>query len=190
MAMPGTTILWLVLAYVAIAVLLLSMNLTSRWRWWIKAMTILVTAGFFVGSYFAIISVLGWSTREDPPERFALLATRVVEPDRVTGAQGTIFLWLEEIDENNVPSGRPRSYSLTYTQDFANAVSQAHDLLANGEKVEGSLVPHQQKTDQEAAATPPSDADGRQLGTPFPSTGHDLVFNNMPPVQLPEKALL
>lgn len=190
MAMPGTTILWLVLAYVAIAVLLLSMNLTSRWRWWIKAAGIVVTAGFFVGSYFAIVSVLGWPSQDDPPQRFALLATRVVEPDRITGAPGTIFLWVEELDENNVPSGRPRSYSLAYTADFAAAVSQAHDLLANGEKVEGSLVPHQQEPDQEAAASPPSEQEGPQFGTPFPFTEHDMVFNNMPPVKLPEKTLL
>ncbi len=125
--MPGTTILWVILLYVAIAVLLLSMNLTSRWRWWVKAAAIIVTGGFFVGSYFALVALLGWPSTDDPPPRFALLSTRVVEPDRITGAAGAIYLWLEEIDENNIPSGKPRSYGLAYTQDFANAVSQARD---------------------------------------------------------------
>jgi hypothetical protein len=188
--MPSTTILWVVLVYVAIAVLLLSMNLTSRWRWWIKAAAIVVTGGFFVASYFAIVSLLGWPAGENPPQRFALLATRVVEPDRITGSPGVIYLWLEELDENNIPSGRPRSYSLAYTQDFANAVSQAHDLLANGEPVEGSLTPHQEQRDESSPATPPTDAEGRQFGTPFEMTEHDLVFNNMPPVKLPDKTLL
>jgi len=188
--MPGTTILWIVLVYVAIAVLLLSMNLTSRWRWWIKAAAIVVTGGFFVGSYFAIISLLGWPAAENPPARFALLATRVVEPDRITGSSGMIYLWLEELDENNIPSGKPRSYSLTYTQDFANAVGQARDLLANGEKVEGSLTPHREQRDDSNPATPPSEAEGPQFGTPFEITEQDLVFNNMPPVKLPEKSLL
>jgi len=186
---PGTTILWIVLVYVAIAVLLLSMNLTSRWRWWIKAAAIVVTGCFFVGSYFAIVSLLGWPAAEDPPPRFALLATRVVEPDRITGSPGMIYLWLEELDDNNIPSGKPRGYSRVYTQDFANAVSQAHDLLANGEKVEGSLSPHREQRD-DSAATPPSEAEGQQFGTPFQITEQDLVFNNMPPVKLPEKSLL
>lgn len=188
--MPGTTILWVILLYVAIAVLLLSMNLTSRWRWWVKAAAIIVTGGFFVGSYFALVALLGWPSTDDPPPRFALLSTRVVEPDRVTGAAGVIYLWLEEIDENNIPSGKPRSYSLAYTQDFANAVSQARDLLANGEEVEGSLMPRTADQQNVATPTPPSDAEGQQLGTPFQITEHDLVFNNMPPVKLPDKTLL
>ena len=187
--MPSTTILWVILLYVAIAVLLLSMNLTSRWRWWVKAAAIVVTGGCFVGSYFALTSLLGWPSADDPPPRFALLAPRVVEPDRITGATGVIYLWLEALDENNIPSGRPRSYSLAYTQDFANAVSQAHDLLANGEDVEGSLTPRTTQPDQENQ-TPPSEPEGQQYGTPFQITEQDLVFNNMPPVRLPEKTLL
>ncbi len=187
--MPSTTILWVILLYVAIAVLLLSMNLTSRWRWWVKAAAIVITSGFFVGSYFALTGLLGWPSADDPPPRFSLLATRVVEPDRITGSTGVIYLWLEELDDNNVPSGKPRSYSLAYTQDFANAVSQAHDLLANGEQVEGALTPHK-PSDQDAAPTPPSDNEGEQLGTPYQITEQDLVFNNMPPVKLPEKTLL
>lgn len=188
--MPATTIFWVVLVYVLVATLLLSMNLTSRWRWWVKALTILVTGGFFVGSYVAIVALLGWPAQADPPSRFALLATRVVEPDRVTGSAGAIYLWLEELDENNVPSGRPRSYGLAYTSDFADAVSQARDLLANGEQVEGRLTPHQTGTEDRSAPTPPSDTEGRQFGTPFQMTEHDLVFNNMPPVRLPDKSLL
>jgi hypothetical protein len=188
--MPGTTILGVILLYVAIAVLLLSMNLTSRWRWWVKAAAIVVTGGFFVGSYFALTSLLGWPSRDDPPPRFALLATRVVEPDRITGETGAIYLWLEALDENNIPSGKPRSYGLAYTEDFANAVTQANDLLANGEDVEGSLSPHQTRQQDEADPTPPTEAEGRQFGTPFQITEQDLVFNNMPPVKLPEKSVL
>lgn len=188
--MPSTTILWLVLAYVAVAVLLLSMNLASFWRWWIKATAIVATGGFFVGSYFAIVGMLGWPSVDNPPPRFALLATRVIEPDRITGTAGVIYLWLEALDENNIPSGKPRSYSLAYTPEFADAVSQARDLLANGEDVEGSLSPSQTGTQDDSMPTPPSESEGQQFGTPYQMTEQDLVFNNMPPVKLPEKTLL
>ncbi len=189
--MPFNTIMWVVLAYVAIGVLLLSMNLTSRWRWWIKATAIVVTGGFFVGSYLAVVSVLGWASPDAPPSRFALLATRVVEPDRITGGAGVIYLWLEELDENNIPSGRPRGYSLSYTRDFADAVSQAQDLLANGEEVEGAVTPRTLEEDRsQPNAVPPADTEGGQFGSPFRPTEHDLVFNNMPPVKLPDKSLL
>ena len=39
-------------AYVVIGVLLLNMGLSSRFRWWIKAMAIVVTCGFFVEVFF------------------------------------------------------------------------------------------------------------------------------------------
>lgn len=188
--MPTSTILWVILLYVAIAVLLLSMNLTSRWRWWVKAAAIVITGGFFIGSYFALTALLGWPATDNPPPRFALLATRVVEPDRITGEQGVIFLWLEALDENNIPSGKPRSYSLVYTPDFADAVGQAQDLLANGEPVEGTLSPHQSSQPDTVNPTPPSEAEGQQTGTPFQITQFDMVFNDMPPVKLPEKTLL
>ena len=57
--MPGTTILWVILLYVAIAVLLLSMNLTSRWRWWVKAAAIIVTGGMVaVGGAIGFVSLV------------------------------------------------------------------------------------------------------------------------------------
>ena len=183
--------LQLSIAYVVIAVLLLSMNLTSRWRWWIKAGAILVTGVFFAGSYLSIVSILGWPTPDAPPKRFSLLASRVVEPDRVTGNPGMIYLWLEELDENNVPSLQPRSYGLTFTSDFAKAVGMAQDLLANGEEVEGSIQPRTMPDDPDNDRGLPTNDEGQQMGTPFiPTSELDLVFNNMPPVKLPEKAVL
>jgi hypothetical protein len=189
--MPLVTIIQIVIAYIVIAVLLLSMNLTSRWRWWIKGGAILVTAAFFAGSYLSIVSVLGWATNENPPERFALLATRVVEPDRITGNPGMIYLWLEELDENNIPSGRPRGYGLSFTSDFAKAVGMAQDLLANGEEVEGSIQPREKPDEQDSNHGLPTQQEGDQMGTPFiPTSELDLTFNNMPPVNLPEKSAL
>jgi hypothetical protein len=188
--MPTATIIEIVAAYVVISVLLLSMNLTSSWPWWVKGGAILITGVFFAGSYLSIVSILGWSTRDNPPEHFALLASRVVEPDRITGDPGMIYLWLEELDENNIPSGHPRSYALSFTSDFAKAVGMAQDLLANGEQVEGSLQPSH-PDNQDSNHGLPTDQQGELLGTPFvPTSELDLVFNNMPPVNLPEKGVL
>lgn len=190
--MPTTvTIIEIVIAYIVIAVLLLSMNLTSRWRWWIKAGAIVVTGVFFGYTYLSILGILGWPTNDTPPERFALLATRIVEPDRISGSPGMIYLWLEELDENNIPSGRPRSYGLTFTSEFARAVGMAQDLLANGEEVEGSIQIRKMPDEQDSNHGLPTQQEGDQRGTPFlPTSELDLVFNNMPPVNLPEKAAL
>jgi hypothetical protein len=125
-------------AYVVLGVLLLNMGLASRFRWWIKAMVIIVTCGFFIEVFFATRSLLGWPGTGALPPRFQLLWTRVVEPDPKISDPGAIFLWVEELDENNVPSGTPRSYRLRYTPPLAERSLKARDEIMAGNPQEGT----------------------------------------------------
>ncbi len=72
----------LVASYVALATLLLSLNLKSAWRWPVKAAAIGVTAAFFVVVFVALQALLGWPTEALPPARFELHAALIEEPDR------------------------------------------------------------------------------------------------------------
>ncbi len=74
-------ILAIALAYVVLGVLLLNMGLASRFAWWVKALVIVVTCGFFIEVFFATKGLLGWPGTGQLPPRFQLLWTRVVEPD-------------------------------------------------------------------------------------------------------------
>jgi hypothetical protein len=125
-------------AYVVLGVLLLNMGLASRFRWWIKALVIVVTCGFFIEVFFATKSLLGWPGTGALPPRFQLLWTRVVEPDPKISDPGAIFLWVEELDENNVPSGTPRSYRLRYTPPLAERSLKARDEIMAGNPQEGT----------------------------------------------------
>jgi hypothetical protein len=125
-------------AYVVIGVLLLNMGLGSRFRWWIKAAAIVVTCGFFIEVFFATKSLLGWPGTGALPPRFQLLWTRVVEPDPKISDPGAIYLWVEELDENNVPSGTPRSYRLRYTPPLADRSLKARDEIMAGNPQEGT----------------------------------------------------
>jgi hypothetical protein len=125
-------------AYVVIGVLLLNMGLGSRFRWWIKAVAIVVTCGFFIEVFFATKSLLGWPGTGALPPRFQLLWTRVVEPDPKISDPGAIYLWVEELDENNVPSGTPRSYRLRYTPPLADRSLKARDEIMAGNPQEGT----------------------------------------------------
>src|ERR1043165_5948380 len=116
--MPIGTILAIVVAYVAMAVLLLSLNIFSLWRWWVKASAIVISGFFFVGSYFAVTALLAWPTGANVPERFSLVATRTVEPNKTNGDSGAIYLWVEELNDKNVPSGLPISYRLGYSDEL------------------------------------------------------------------------
>jgi hypothetical protein len=192
--MPAGSIIATVVAYGAIAILLLSLNLTSRWRWWIKGSAIVVTGVFFFGSYIAISSLLGWSTQARVPVSFSLVATRVVEPDKFTGAPGAVYLWIERLDENNVPNGTPRGYRLPYTDELAQTAEDAQDLLDQGETVEGRVEQAAEDRDQQLAQAqdPPEENPGGQAGdqTAYPAIEFNLIFNDLPAVQLPDKGVL
>jgi hypothetical protein len=150
----NTVILAISVAYVVLAVVLLCMGLTSRFRWWIKGFVIVVTCGFFVEAFYSTKSLLSWPGTGQLPHRFQLLWTRVVEPDPKVKDPGAIFLWVEELDDNNVPSGTPRSFRLRYTAPLADRTNKAKDEIMAGNPQEGTASDlegeEQQRTDADA----------------------------------------
>jgi hypothetical protein len=132
------TLLAIVAAYVVVSVLLLTASLTAPLRWWIKAAAIVVSSFFFVEVFYATKSLMGWPGTDRLPSRFQLLWTRVVEPDPKLHDPGSIFFWVEEVDDNNVPSGVPRSYRLPYTKPLADKSLKARDEIMSGNPQEGT----------------------------------------------------
>jgi len=131
------TLLAVSAAYVIMGVLLLSVGLTARIIWWVKAGAIVLTSFFFVEVFFASKGLLGWPATGALPPKFQLLWSRVVEPDLKIGNRGSIYLWVEEVDENNVPSGLPRSYRLPYSVKLADRTNKARDEIMAGNPQEG-----------------------------------------------------
>lgn len=121
----------LVAVYVWLAVLLLSINLYSRWSWKIKAGAIIVTSAFYVISYFSFPPLLGWPTDQALPTHFRLLYSEVRQPDKVTGNSGAVFLWVKEIEDISVYIP-PRAYSLAYSKPLHEAVIGAQSKIDHG----------------------------------------------------------
>lgn len=192
MSIPLQTILATVAVYVVVAILLLSLNLTSRWRWWIKGGSIVLTGGFVIASYFAISSLLGWPSSANPPARFNVVHTHIVEPNEFSGDPGAIYLWLEELDEDNVIVGEPRNYRLPYIDQLADAVEDAQDMLDNGEEVQGEFDEAEEQEQQEEQEQ--ADQDGEPMapgeGQSYYPVEFTLMFNDLPPVALPNKGAL
>src|SRR3954452_12406650 len=132
-----TTLLAVSSAYVLMALLLLSAGLTARYAWWVKASAIGATSLFFAGVILASKGLLGWPGTGALPAKFQLLWTRVVEPDLKLSNRGAIYLWVEEVDENNVPSGLPRAYRLPYSIRLADRTLKARDEIMAGHPQEG-----------------------------------------------------
>lgn len=133
-----STVLAISAAYVVLGVLLLTLGLGSRFSWWVKAAAIVVTSAFFVEAFFATKSLLGWPRTGALPARFQLLWVRVVEPDVKSSNPGAIYLWIEAVDENNVPDGVPRSYRLPYSRPLADRSAKARDEIMTGKPQQGS----------------------------------------------------
>jgi hypothetical protein len=132
-----STVVLISLGYATLGVLLLWLGLESRIAWWIKAAAIVVTSGFFVVVFFATNGLLGWPAHAPLPPRFQLLWSRVAEPDVKSGDAGAVFLWVEETDDNNVPSGMPKSFRLPYSRALADRSNAARDEIVAGHPQQG-----------------------------------------------------
>jgi hypothetical protein len=122
------------------------------------------------------------------PERFQLVATRVVEPDPFTGNLGAIYLWVEELDENNVPNGRPRSYKLVYTEPLADTADEAQEMINGGEDVQGTMRREQAEDDPTLEGE--AGNANQNPGGAYPEFQLNLAFDGLAPVILPDKGVL
>lgn len=201
-----------VAAYVLLAVLLLSLNIASLWRWWVKLGAIVLTTGAFIGTYMAITGLVGWPSPQPMPSRFSLLSTRIIEPDKANGAPGRLYMWVEEIDQDNLPISQPRNHEVAYTAELAEKLNGAQQLLDQGQEVLGEML--EQPAGQEAEEA--TDASDNQNGRPdAPENESDTVrtggssqqggpagegyllditeslqLSDMPPPELPDKGPL
>lgn len=152
-----TKVLAISAAYVAMGVLLLVLLVKPalHWRW--KAFAIVACSFFFVNVFYETRGLLGWPGTGKLPDRFQLLWVRVVEPDPRLSEPGAIYMWVEEVDANNVPLGVPRSYRLPYKRPLAERSLKARDKIMQGEPQEGtaeSLASEEKPQGVEEASSP------------------------------------
>ena len=118
----------LIAAYILLAALLLSVNLYSKWSWQLKTITIIITSVFYIISYISFPPLLGWPTNQKLPAHFRLLATEVHQPDKLTGEEGSVFLWLKEV-EDITTLVLPRAYVLPYSSCYMKKLSMFNQRL-------------------------------------------------------------
>lgn len=164
----------LVAAYVVLALLLLSINLYSNWSWPIKAATIIITSLFYIVAYFSVPPMLGWPTRAELPQKFKLNAVHVVHPEKATGEEGAIYLWLVELHDLE-PTGMPRAYALDYSDPLYKAVNEARTKIRKGTEQLG-------ETTKPEGAVKETDETGKTSQVSSP-----IKFYDLPDPLFPEK---
>lgn len=142
----------LVAAYVLIALLLLSINLYSKWSWRVKTLTVIAVSAFYLITYFSIPPLLGWPTDQALPERFNLVAIYVDEPNKITGEPGEIYLWVADM-KHGPGHDKPRAYRVPFSVALHTKVVEAGVKLRKGlpqlgEVKEEEVGPHTTPTDE------------------------------------------
>jgi hypothetical protein len=197
----ASEIVALSIGYALIGVLLLTACLFTRLPLAVKAGAIVVTSAFYVVSFYATRGLLGWSSVDPLPAHFKLLQARIVEPHSLAGDPGAIHLWVEELDDDNRPSGVPRAYRLPYDVHLAEKTEAAIKASADGKPQGGRTADHGtgeggdgQSTAREitpSSITTTAGGDPESGGLLDPGIAHDqsqsVVFSPLAPPRMPPK---
>ena len=127
-----SVILLLSVSYALIGALLLLVLVYARLPWSAKAFAVIVTSAFYIVSFIGARGLLGWASEDRLPARFKLLHARIVDPHTVEGDPGSVYLWVEVLDDDNRPSGVPRAYRLPYSDALAEKTHAAENQIAAG----------------------------------------------------------
>lgn len=122
----------ILLSYAALGTMLLVVLARSGISRHIACLTVVAMSAFYIATFYWISGLLGWPAPLAVPDRFKVIATRVREPDLVHQRPGAVHLWLEALDEHNIPSGEPRAYVLPYSAELASRVGVAQAEINKG----------------------------------------------------------
>nr|WP_249810037.1 hypothetical protein [Bradyrhizobium sp. 139] len=185
-------------AYAVIGALLLVVLVYARLHWSLKAIAVVVTSVFYVVSFGGMRGLLGWASTEKLPASFKLLQARIVEPHSLEGDPGSIYLWVEALDEDNRPSGIPRAFRVPYDDRMADKTHAAQNEIAAGHLQggraadfgggEGSLIDmvREYVTPKTIMETSGGDSSTGEFSAP-PAGAQGAVFTPLPPPRMPPK---
>lgn len=131
-------VLYLTIAYAALGSMVLIVLARLALPRGAKIAVIAAMGVFNVSVFFWSQSLLGWSAATAVPDKFQVLWTRVVEPNPSQQFAGAIHLWVEELDERNIPSGEPRAYVVPYSASLAAKAAVAQTEIKKGNSQGGT----------------------------------------------------
>lgn len=193
-----SVILILSVGYALLGALLLVVLVYGRLHWSLKAAAVVVTSAFYVVSFGGMRGLLGWASTERLPVTFKLLKSRIVEPHSLEGDPGSIYLWVEELDEDNRPSGVPRAYRVPYSDALAEKTHTAENEIAAGHPQggraadfgggEGTIIDvvREYVTPKAILETSGGDSSTGEFKVPSPGS-EGVVFAPLPPPRMPPK---
>ena len=117
------TLLALTLAYVAIVALLLNLGFRSNWRWQVKLAAVILSFVFYLGTWYGLKQLQGWPVSVQLPETFRLVSQHIVQPNKLQGTEGAIYVWVIDLDDP--AAEKPRAYRLPYIEQLHEDIMEA-----------------------------------------------------------------
>ncbi len=179
-------ILILTLAYVAIAGLLLNLNLATAVAGWVKVTAIVLVTTLYAGVWYGYQDLLGWATPDSMPEEFRVHWITLDDPDKVTGEPGAIYFWVRELDAAGFPVGAPRAHKIPWDEESAEAAEEALARMDEGELLNGRLS--KGALDEENSVIEGADYAGDPTISGDGGDRPTFEFSRVPPPSLPPKA--
>jgi hypothetical protein len=136
----NTELLVILVAYAVLGFLLLFLCLWTRWPLLIKGLMVFLVTGFYLQSFDALRSQLGWPTEDQLPPRFVVLAVVFDEPRKEDHFEGHIYLWAHGLQDGHVQP-QPRSYKLAYAKDLHALLAEAMKKNREGNSQMGTTEP-------------------------------------------------
>lgn len=170
---PASALAPLTLVYVFLGFALLVLCLATRWRWWVKALMVLLVSGFYFVGQHSFWLVSGWPTTDDLPRRFVLLSAVFDEPNPARGHKGAIFIWVNPIEDNQ-PLSMPRVHQLPYEPDLRRILGDGIKKARDGNTQIGTTEPRR-------------GGSGLPWLRPGSDTQVEIKLSDIPRAQLPEK---
>ena len=127
----------LTLAYVAVAALLLNLNLATRPSPTAKALVIMLVSLLYFGAWHGYRGLVGWPSADPLPDAFRVLWISIEDPDKVGGEPGSIYYWVRELDTAGLAAGPPRAFAVPWGEEDAEAAQAALDAMEEGETFDG-----------------------------------------------------
>jgi hypothetical protein len=171
---PATGTAGLLFAYAFLALLVFVVLRRAPWPAAVKTAALAAAAGFVFLSAQSLPPLLGWPTGQDLPPKFRLVGAQVQQPDKRSGSDGVIHLWVTDAGEL-ASLAPPRAFALPYSDALHSAVTGAAARLGQGTAQLGETVD-------------PADPDHRaaaEAARPGPGSS-PIVFSDMPNPMFPD----
>ena len=170
-----TAIIGITIAYIALAALLLNLNLYSRWPAWVKISAIVVVSALYYITYISLQNFLGWPTKTELPDQFIMLSARVDEPNKQKSDDGAVYLWLLPLNNEGIAYSSPRSYKVPYSPMLHQEINRAQKQLRR-EIVQIGKVENMAATASKLAP-----------GSVFYEENKRIIIYDLPDPELPDK---